>query len=205
MIGVMIAQTIISFFFSKGIFAIMLVFTVTVSAIAIYRMLNMQSYIRRTFRTLSESMEASSNMLTKFSVPAMVVSDKGEIIWYNDALRRNMLNGSDLLGQDIGSIMDEKARRSLVEKKQAQVAYGDKIFSVFRSSANYEGVNQAVYFFVDETKLLRTAEEYAAALELGEIHLHVERDNHGARRLYQRRGFGVLAEQGARLLLGKKL
>ena len=30
-------------------------------------------------------------------------------------------------------------------------------------------------------------------------------DNHGARRLYRRRGFGVLAEQGARLLLGKKL
>ena len=39
----------------------------------------------------------------------------------------------------------------------------------------------------------------------GEIHLHVERDNLGARRLYRRRGFGVLAEQGARLLLGKKL
>ena len=46
-------------------------------------------------------------------------------------------------------------------------------------------------------RLLDMAEEYAAALELGEIH--------GARRLYQRRGFGVLAEQGARLLLGKKL
>ena len=55
------------------------------------------------------------------------------------------------------------------------------------------------------SRLLDMAEEYAAALELGEIHLHVERDNHGARRLYQRRGFGVLAEQGARLLLGKKL
>lgn len=55
------------------------------------------------------------------------------------------------------------------------------------------------------SRLLDMAEEYAAALELGEIHLHVERDNLGARRLYQRRGFGVLAEQGARLLLGKKL
>lgn len=55
------------------------------------------------------------------------------------------------------------------------------------------------------SRLLDMAEKYAAALELGEIHLHVERDNHGARRLYQRRGFGVLAEQGARLLLGKKL
>lgn len=55
------------------------------------------------------------------------------------------------------------------------------------------------------SRLLDMAEEYAAALELGEIHLHVERDNHGARRLYRHRGFGVLAEQGARLLLGKKL
>lgn len=54
-------------------------------------------------------------------------------------------------------------------------------------------------------RLLDMAEEYAAALGLGEIHLHVERDNLGARRLYQRRSFGVLAEQGARLLLGKKL
>ena len=55
------------------------------------------------------------------------------------------------------------------------------------------------------SRLLDMAEEYAAALRLGEIHLHVERDNLGARRLYQRRSFGVLAEQGARLLLGKKL
>ena len=55
------------------------------------------------------------------------------------------------------------------------------------------------------SRLLDMAEENAAALGLGETHLHVERDNHGARRLYQRRGFGVLAEQGARLLLGKKL
>lgn len=55
------------------------------------------------------------------------------------------------------------------------------------------------------SRLLDMAEEYAAALGLGEIHLHVERDNHGARRLYRRRGFDVLAEQGTRLLLGKKL
>ncbi|MGI6269733.1 MAG: DHH family phosphoesterase [Candidatus Howiella sp.] len=163
MIGVMIAQTIISFFFSKAIFAVMLVFTVAVSTIAIYRMLNMQSYIRRTFRTMGESMEASSNMFTKFSVPVMIVSDKGEIVWYNDALRRNMLDGDDLFGQDIGTVVDEKARRALVEKKQAQVTYGDRIFSVFRSSTNYEGTTQLVYFFVDETKLLRTAEEYAAS------------------------------------------
>lgn len=55
------------------------------------------------------------------------------------------------------------------------------------------------------SRLLDMAEDYATALGLGEIRLHVERDNHGARRLYQRCGFDVSAEQGARLLLGKKL
>ena len=55
------------------------------------------------------------------------------------------------------------------------------------------------------SRLLDMAEEYAAALWLRALHPHVERDHHGARRLYRRRGFGVLAEQGARLLLGKKL
>lgn len=42
-------------------------------------------------------------------------------------------------------------------------------------------------------------------LDLGEIHLHVERDNLAARRLYQRRGFELLEDQGTRLLLKKDL
>lgn len=53
--------------------------------------------------------------------------------------------------------------------------------------------------------LLDLGEEYAARLGLGEIHLHVERDNLAARRLYQSRGFELLEDQGARLLLKKDL
>ncbi len=53
--------------------------------------------------------------------------------------------------------------------------------------------------------LLDLGEEYAARLGLGEIHLHVERDNLAARRLYQRRGFELLEDQGTRLLLKKDL
>ena len=50
-------------------------------------------------------------------------------------------------------------------------------------------------------RLLDMAEEYAAALGLGEIHLHAERDLLGAPRLYPPPGLGVLAGPGPPVLL----
>ena len=49
--------------------------------------------------------------------------------------------------------------------------------------------------------LLDRAEGYAAALGIPAVLLHVERENEGARRLYERRGYRLLEEQGSRLLL----
>ena len=49
--------------------------------------------------------------------------------------------------------------------------------------------------------LLDRAEAYARELGIGAVLLHVERSNEGARRLYGRRGYALLEEQGDRLLL----
>lgn len=51
--------------------------------------------------------------------------------------------------------------------------------------------------------LLDAAEAYARSLGISAVLLHVERSNEGARRLYARRGFALLEEQGDRLLLLK--
>lgn len=160
MIIVMIAQTIISYFFNKGIFVVMLIFTVVVSTVAIYRMINMQSYIKRMFVSINNNLETSSNMFTKFAVPVMVASDKSEIVWYNDAFRRSLLGNEDVFGRDLDFIIGEKERRTLAETKKAEVRFASRIFTVYKSSSTYEGFTQYIYFFIDETKLLQTAEEF---------------------------------------------
>ncbi len=49
--------------------------------------------------------------------------------------------------------------------------------------------------------MLDEAEAYARHLGISAVVLHVERSNAGARRLYARRGYALLEEQGDRLLL----
>lgn len=160
MIGVMLAQTVISFFYSMGIFIVMLVFTVTVSAIAIYRMLNMNNYIKRMYESINNNLEASSNLFTRMPMPVMVVSDKNEIIWYNDGFRASILNGEDTFGTSVSTVINDKARRALNENGIASVTIGDGVYSVMSTKVTSDGFTQCIYFFVDETQLLRTKEKY---------------------------------------------
>ena len=55
------------------------------------------------------------------------------------------------------------------------------------------------------TDLLHGAEQYAAECELCSLVLHVERQNHFARRFYIHRGFRILQTEGSRLRLVKYL
>lgn len=54
-------------------------------------------------------------------------------------------------------------------------------------------------------QLMDRAEEYCRALGFDAIVLHVEKGNAGARRLYEKRGFALLRDDGDRLCLCKRL
>ncbi len=162
MIGVMVAQTVISAFFDVRIFVILLIFTLAVIGFAIYRLANMQRYMRNLLSGISSSLDSSgSEVLEGFSIPVMVVSESDEILWYNDAFRNVLLNGDDIYGHDLSEIVGEEARELMAGNKQTNVTYAGRIFSVFQSISHISGVTQRVFYFVDETKLRRTAEEYA--------------------------------------------
>ncbi len=51
------------------------------------------------------------------------------------------------------------------------------------------------------SSLLDEAERFANSIGFRTIVLHVEKENHAARRLYERRGFALYEEQGSRLCL----
>lgn len=54
------------------------------------------------------------------------------------------------------------------------------------------------------SQLLDCAEHYGRELGIGITVLHAEKSNSAARRLYERRGFELLAEEGSRLKLWKQ-
>lgn len=160
MIGVMLAQTIISFFFHPIIFFIMLTATIVVSVIAIYRMLNMNRYIKRMYESINRNLEASSNLFTEMPMPVMVVSDKSEIIWYNEEFRLGLCGGEDLYGNHVEDVIGERERRKIAERGTARVTFDDKVYNVMRSSLTSDGFTQYIYVFMDETELVHLKDEY---------------------------------------------
>ena len=54
-------------------------------------------------------------------------------------------------------------------------------------------------------QLMQRAESYAKDIGIDKICLHVEKENEGARRFYEKHGFAPLRDDGTRLLLGKQL
>lgn len=161
MIGVMLAQTIISFFFHPVIFFIMLIATVVVSIVAIYRILNMNRYIKRMYESINHNLEASSNLFTEMPMPVMIVSDKSEIIWYNEAFRLGLVGGAELYGNHVEDVIGERERRRIAERGAAQVCFGEKVYQVMRSSLTSDGFTQHIYVFTDETELVQLREACA--------------------------------------------
>ena len=160
MIIVMIVQTVVSYFFSPVIFVIFLCLTVAVSTLAIYRIMNMHSTVQYIFGAVNSGLETASNIFTSFALPVMITTEKGEVVWYNDAYKRELTPDDDLVGSDISVVIPDKERKTLSETRPIEIPYKDKIFYIRRSMVSHEGFSQYIYFFNDQTKLLHTANEY---------------------------------------------
>ena len=160
MIIIMIVQTVILYFFSPVVFLISLIVTVAVSTLAIYRIMNMYSYVEYMLGAVFSGLETAANMFTSFALPVMITTDKGEIIWYNDSYRRELSPSDELVGSDISVIIPDKERKTLSESRPIEVSYKDKIFYIRRSVISKNGFAQHIYFFNDQTKLLHMANEY---------------------------------------------
>lgn len=161
MIGVMVAQTLISFFYDMRVFAIMLAFTLIVIGMAIYRIVNMQRYLRKLMTGIRDNLDSSgSETLSGFTFPIMVSSEEGEILWYNDAFHDLILGGDDVFGRSINEVISTEDEQILKDSKQADVKFRDRIFSVFESKSHIDGISQRIFYFIDETRLKKTAEAY---------------------------------------------
>lgn len=163
-LAVLLLQTAISAFYNIRIFLVMLAFTVVIIAIAIFHGVHKQSYLRKLLSGISSSLDTSgSEVLTSFPIPVMVTSASGQILWYNDSFRVALLDDGDAYGKTLSDIVNAEAQELLKSSRQADVAFNDRLFSVYASESHISGVTQYIYYFIDETKLRRTAEEYALA------------------------------------------
>ena len=93
------AAVMVSFFYNRILFYVELVLFAAVLIVIGWRLRRMKKDIGRYLRRIAGSLNQSEqDALSAFPLPVMVSAVNGEIIWYNDLFRHQVLDGNELFG-----------------------------------------------------------------------------------------------------------
>ena len=100
-----------------------------------------------------------SKLIKKFPFPVAVTDENGTIEWYNERFLNAMLDGDTATTLEIASFLTGADPADL-KKDGASVTYKDRAYTVFSSSMRKDGVRHRIYYYIDDTGLKRTREDY---------------------------------------------
>ncbi len=114
-------------------------------------------YIGRIVDALDHSEQAA---LAQFPLPAVVISDKDEILWYNDSFRGQVLDGAEVYGCPAGTVTGGAPMRDIRKKKQTEILLNDRRYTVFVGSLGVRESTLYMLYYVDVTRLKEIEREY---------------------------------------------
>ncbi len=107
--------------------------------------------------------QEEQDSLSTFPMPVAVSSANGEVIWYNDRFRDEVLDGGEVIGEFVGGITDGCTLADLQKKRTIDVRLGGRRYNVCISVVPMRDTRLIVLYYMDNTRLINTAEEYAAS------------------------------------------
>ena len=139
-----------------GIFVV----TLVISAVAFWRLRNIQQETYQFLQDLGEHLNlADREALHNFPIPVIVVSGSAEIIWYNDRFRNGLLDGEDAYGVSLSAITD-LAPEEFCASQGVQLRYKERDFKVFGFNSGDEENPLYMLYFTEDTEIKQMADEY---------------------------------------------
>lgn len=156
----LLAATGVSYFLNSAVFFIQLPVTAIIFAVVGWRLVRVRRDIRRMLSGVSQSLDMSSReSLEKTPLPVAVCSKQGEILWYNNRFRGEVLKDNDAYGQSfisIGGVSIEEIAKNGV----ADIDRNDRRYTVYLSEDANIADGVYLLYFVENTRLKKISEEY---------------------------------------------
>lgn len=148
------------FFADRRLFYIVSPFVAVFLSFAGYRLYRIQSELHKIITSVGHAMTDSHDAgYVAFPMSSVILSDSGEIIWYNDNFKDIVLNSNkDIFGYNIESIIS-KDIRALLENQGSVITYDNSHYEVFCIENKGHGNTIYVMYFLDITDLYNTSIE----------------------------------------------
>ncbi len=130
----------------------------------IYRLLEMQQDIYRSVRRADKEMEKRSGHLISFPMPALIINEMDEIIWYNETFRKEVLGGHDIFLKPIDGELDTPLAKIEEEPGKIISCHG-KYYQAYLMDLPAEENKPAsrMLWMLNVTALQKTALKHAAS------------------------------------------
>lgn len=165
--GLLIIQAVLFLFLKDRVQAvwltvIQLIIALAASVIAVWRFKAMQKQTRRVLTSLGKGLgNAGTEILQRFKLPVIITDSEDKIVWYNNKFDKMLDRTYDLIGASLtDSVMSKEDAQLLSESGHADIMYKNRFFAVYQSNHMAAAREDRVLYFVDQTQLKQTANEY---------------------------------------------
>lgn len=112
--------------------------------------------------TVEKLKTPDSDLFTNFTMPVLLLKGN-KIVWYNKRFRTDVLKGKDVLGDLPDEIFPETVRSAISVSDRADVSFGGRKYTVYKTCYDAGGEKFDTLYFVDVTDLKRIADEFDAS------------------------------------------
>lgn len=156
-VGLMIISLLCSaslYFVDPIVCIIVSVITVFLVILSGYKIFNIQKDLYNVITKFGNSMTDSKDAgLINFPMPVLIINDIGEIIWYNNLFRTDIINNEkDIFGYPLKHIMKNEVSE-LLRNKCTLIKINEKYFDTYCLKTVYKARALYAIYFSDVTEL----------------------------------------------------
>ena len=133
-----------------------------VSAIvAIFESLRVRKKLGKYIDSVSAGLVTDKGRaLRDMTLPVLVTTASGEIVWYNNALENTYTEAQNLISKNLNDIASDEVLEQLTLSRHAEITLGGKIYKIYKFSVGKDSNELCTYLLFNVTSHRKLKQQY---------------------------------------------
>ncbi|MBR5452030.1 MAG: DHH family phosphoesterase [Clostridia bacterium] len=131
------------------------------AVIAILESLRVRKKLRKYIDAVSAGLVTEKGRaLRDMTIPVIVTTSAGEIVWYNNALENTYNEAQNLISKNLNDIASDEVLEQLSLSRHAEITLGGKIYKIYKFSVGNDANELCSYMLFNVTSHRKLKQQY---------------------------------------------
>ena len=161
MILVMSLAAVAMLFIDIRAFIAVCIAAVVCAAIAIFESMRVRKKLGKYIDSVSAGLVTDKGKaLRDMTLPVIVTTAAGEVIWYNNALENTYGEAQNLISKNLNDIASDEVLEQLTLSRHAEITLGGKIYKIYKFSVGKDSNELCTYLLFNVTSHRKLKQQY---------------------------------------------